>query len=128
MALSSTDATHRTQAKPILLGASLLLVVGAGLYFRFVGLGAWSIGADEYHSIEAARLILRHGVPEFLFGGYYARGLVFHYLLAGGFYVLPLEHLTTARFLSAAMSAAAIPAVWLIGRQLGGRHREAGKR
>jgi hypothetical protein len=54
-----------------------------GIYARFKGLGTWSFGPDEFYISRSIDNVLRSGLPEYLCGGYYTRGLVYQYAVAG---------------------------------------------
>lgn len=102
----------------------LLWITGAailvGLYGRFVGLGRWPLGVDEFYISSSIDNILRTGLPEFLCGGYYTRGVLYQYIVAA----LRLTGLTpefASRMVSALSSLAVLPAAYLLGRRLHGR-------
>lgn len=91
-----------------------------GLWARFKGLGAWSLNADEYYIARSVEDILRTGLPEYDCGGYYTRGLVFQYVVA----LLQWSGVSpevSARLVAATSSVIALPAIYLLGRRLGGR-------
>jgi hypothetical protein len=89
----------------------------AGLYGRFKGLGAWPLGVDEFYVSRSVDHILLTGLPGFPCGGYYTRGLLFQYLVAG----LRLTGQSpefSGRFLAALASLAVIPAGYLLGKRV----------
>lgn len=89
----------------------------AGLYGRFKGLGAAPLGVDEFYVSRSVDNILRTGLPEFLCGGYYNRGPLYQYLV-GAVRMLGLSVEAAPRLVSALFSVAALPAVYLLGRQV----------
>lgn len=104
--------------------AWLYLVTAAavllGLWARFAGIGAWPLNSDEYYIARSVEDILRTGLPEYDCGGYYTRGLLFQYVVA----VLQWSGVSaevSARVVAAAASVAALPAVYMLGKRLGGR-------
>jgi hypothetical protein len=102
-----------------LLGV-LIGALAMGLYGRFAGLGLWAFGVDEFYISRSIDHILENGLPKFLCGGYYTRGLLYQYIVA------LVRHWSVspefaARVVSAAWSLAGLPAAYLIGRRLGGR-------
>jgi hypothetical protein len=92
----------------------------AGLYGRFRGLGAAPLGVDEFYVSRSIDNLLRTGLPEFLCGGYYNRGPLYQYL-AGGLRLLGLSAELAPRLLSALSSVIALPAIYLLGRQVHGK-------
>jgi len=56
--------------------------LGLGLYYRVVGLGLWSLAADEYYIARSIQNIFSYGLPKFEYGGFYTRGLIYQYLSA----------------------------------------------
>ena len=68
------------RAPLLLLAAAAVL---AGLYGRFKGLGTWPLGVDEFYISRSIDNVLRSGLPRFPCGGYYTRGLLYQYLVAG---------------------------------------------
>jgi Dolichyl-phosphate-mannose-protein mannosyltransferase len=97
----------------LLAGAALL----AGLYGRFKGLGIWPLGVDEFYITRSIDNILRTGLPKFSCGGYYLRGLLYQYLVAG----VRLTGLTpefAGRFVAAMCSVATLPAAYLLGKRI----------
>ncbi len=102
----------------------VLLLVGAaalagGLYGRFKGLGTWPLGVDEYYISRSIDNVLRTGLPKFLCGGYYARGLDFQYLVAG-LRLLGWSPEFAGRFVAALSSLALLPAAYLLAARVGG--------
>jgi hypothetical protein len=101
-------------------GLGLALALAAGLYGRFLGLGTWSFGVDEFYISRSVDHILKTGWPNFPCGSYYTRGLLFQYLVAlvRG---LGLAPELGARWVSALWSLLALPAAYQLGRRLQGR-------
>jgi hypothetical protein len=104
-------------------GWLLVVLVGAlalGLYGRFAGLGLWAFGVDEFYISRSIDNVLKTGLPKFLCGGFYTRGVAYQYLVA------LVRHFSlspefAARVVSAVWSLVGLPAAYLIGRRLGGR-------
>lgn len=96
-----------------------LAAIGLGVYARFSGLGTWPLAVDEYYTAKSVANILRSGVPEFECGGYYVRGLLYHYVVAP-FYLLGIAPEYAVRLVAVIFSLIAIPAVYLLGRRLAG--------
>jgi hypothetical protein len=98
----------------------LLLSLGAiamGLWARFKGLGQASLAVDEYYLTTSARNILQHGLPRLECGGYYTRGLLQQYVIAGLLLIDGSDELL-ARLVSVAASVAGLPAIYLVARRL----------
>jgi hypothetical protein len=104
-------------------GCLLVVLIGAlalGLYGRFAGLGLWAFGVDEFYISRSIDNVLKTGLPKFLCGGFYTRGLAYQYLVA------LVRHFSLSpefagRVVSAVWSLVGLPAAYLIGRRLGGR-------
>lgn len=96
-----------------LAGIALLI----GTWARFKGLGTWSFGVDEYYISRSIDFILMSGLPEYPCGGYYQRGIVYQYIVAG-LRLLDLSPEFSARVVTAVSSLAVLPAAWLLGRRL----------
>jgi hypothetical protein len=102
----------------------LLFIVGAaalfaGLYGRFKGIGTWPLGVDEFYISRSIDNVLRTGLPAFPCGGYYTRGLIYQYTVAG----LRLSGWSpevAGRFVAAMSSLAVLPAAYLLGRRVQG--------
>ena len=102
----------------------LLLLLGValafGLYGRFVGIGLWPYGDDEFFIGRSIDHVLRTGLPRYPCGGFYTRGLSYQYLVAlvrlGGF-----APEFSGRLVSAVCSLIGLPAAYLIGRRIQGR-------
>lgn len=107
----------------IWIRGSLLLIVAAallaGLYGRFKGLGTWPLGVDEFYISRSIDNVLRSGLPQFPCGGYYTRGLLYQYLVAG-VRLGGLSPELAARMISALSSLAVLPAAFLVARRVDG--------
>jgi hypothetical protein len=90
-----------------------------GVLTRFAGLGKWPLAIDEYYFAQSVQNILHYGIPSYACGGFYTRGLLLQYLAA-------LLQLTGAspelapRLIAALSSLIALPAVFILGRRVGG--------
>lgn len=75
---------------------------------------------DEYVSLEAARGIIRHGIPIYEHDGFiYSRSSLFHYLLALSLWFgTKTGHLQYSRIVAMVWSAATLPVIYLLGREL----------
>jgi len=65
-----------------LFPAALTFIFALGVYFRIIGLDRWPVAVDEYYIIKSVQNILKTGLPEYLSGGYYERGIVYQYFVA----------------------------------------------
>lgn len=91
--------------------------IAVGLYARFKGLGTWPFGVDEFYISRSIDYVLRSGLPEYPCGGYYTRGLLYQYVVAG----LRLAGLApefAGRLVSATASLAVLPAAYLLAKRL----------
>jgi hypothetical protein len=101
----------------LLILASLAML--AGLYGRFKGIGTWPLGVDEFYTARSIDYVLSTGLPRFPCGGFYNRGVLFQYVVAGARELgLSLEF--SGRFVSALCSLAVWPAVYLLARRIAG--------
>ncbi len=112
MKYDSSTGSIRT---PMMVLASAAVL--AGLYGRFKGLGTWPLGVDEFYISRSIDNVLRTGLPSFLCGGYYNRGLTYQYLVAG-VRLAGLSPEFAARFVAAMCSVAMLPAAYLLGKRL----------
>ena len=99
----------------LVAGAALL----AGVYGRFKGLGVWPLGVDEFYISRSIDNVLRTGLPAFPCGGYYVRGLVYQYLVAG-VRLTGLSPEFAGRVVAALCSVAMLPAAYLLGKRIQG--------
>jgi hypothetical protein len=91
--------------------------IAIGVYARFKGLGTWPFGVDEFYLSRSVDYVLRSGLPEFPCGGYYTRGLLFQYVVAG-LRLTGLEPELAGRLVTAFSSLAVLPAAYLLARRL----------
>jgi hypothetical protein len=97
-----------------------IVAVTLGLYGRFKGLGKWPFGIDEFYISRSIDNVLRTGLPKFLCGGYYNRGVLYQYVVA----LLRLSGLPpefAGRLVTALSSVAVLPAAYILGRRIHGR-------
>jgi hypothetical protein len=106
--------TRALRAALILAGAAALLT---GLYGRFKGIGTWPLGIDEFYISRSIDNILRTGLPAFPCGGYYTRGLIYQYVVAG-LRLCGWSPEYAGRFVAAVSSLLLLPAVWLLGKRV----------
>ena len=116
---------YRQCASPAESGVrGLLFLVGtaalaAGIYGRFKGIGTWPFGVDEFYISRSVDNIMRVGLPRFSCGGYYTRGLLYQYLVAG----MRADGMApefAGRLLAALCSLAVLPAAYLLARRIAG--------
>ncbi len=97
----------------------LLAAIVIGTFVRLTDLGKWPLTTDEYFLGKSVYNLLAHGVPRFECGGYYTRGLLQQYLTA-----LVLQFTSdpewALRIVPLIFNLLGIPAVYLLGRRLGG--------
>jgi hypothetical protein len=99
----------------------VIMVVGIiiGAYARFKGLGTWPLGVDEYYLSRSIDFVLNSGLPEFPCGGYYTRGLLPQYIVAG-LRLLGFSPEFAGRLVTSVASLAVLPAAYLLARRLHG--------
>jgi hypothetical protein len=106
---------------PIGIRAPLLVVAAAallaGLYARFKGIGLWPLGVDEFYISRSIDNILRGGLPRFNCGGFYNRGALYQYVVAGA-RLLGLAPETAGRSIAAMCSLATLPAAYLLAKRI----------
>jgi len=112
--VSNLRGSHST-----ILFVVTILAVLAGGFARFKGLGTWPLAVDEYYVARSIENILRSGLPEYLCGGYYTRGLIFQYL-AALLQTAGLSAELAPRFVAACSSLLALPAAYSLGKRLYG--------
>jgi hypothetical protein len=97
-----------------------LAAVAVGVAARLWAIGRWPVSFDEFLMGKSVRNILASGVPRFADGGYYVRGLLVQYALAGA-RLAGLGEELSLRIVPALFNLAAIPAVFLLARRIAGR-------
>jgi hypothetical protein len=97
----------------LMLAAALL----AGLYGRFVGLGHWPLGVDEFYISRSIDNLMRSGLPAFPCGGYYTRGLLYQYAVAG-LRLLGGSPEFAGRLITAISSLGVLPAAYLLAKRV----------
>ena len=101
-----------------LLAAAIFL----GAWARLRNLGAASLAVDEYYLLEAINNILRTGVPEWICGGFYTRGLLHQYLSAALISSGAFSPEVALRLPSVVSGAAAILGAYLLALRVGGKN------
>jgi hypothetical protein len=96
---------------PTWLWLTALVLVGTGL--RLYAMDFQPPNADEYTSWDAARGILRTGVPQASSGIYYTRSPLYHYSLAGWLAVFG-DSVNSARWFTLLPGVAVIPAMYCL--------------
>lgn len=121
-AASSEGAPSRTSFDPIRALPLLLAVVavGLGLFARLKGIGRWPVSYDEFFMGQSVRSILEHGVPRIGESGLYVRGLLIQYAAAGA-RLAGFGEESAVRLTPLLCNLSVFPALWLLGRKLGGR-------
>jgi hypothetical protein len=104
------------RALSLLVAAAALL---AGLYGRFKGIGTWPLGVDEYYISRSIDNIMRSGLPHFTCGGYYTRGLLYQYLVAGMRWC-GMQPEFAGRLLAGICSLAVLPAAYGLAKRVTG--------
>jgi hypothetical protein len=94
--------------------------VVAGVLARFWELGKWPLAIDEYYFARSVENVLHSGIPRFACGGLYVRGLLLQYASAALEW-LGLTAELAPRLIAAVTSLLTLPAVFLLGRRVGGR-------
>ncbi|MEP6546184.1 MAG: glycosyltransferase family 39 protein [Gammaproteobacteria bacterium] len=100
----------------LLVGSAALC---AGVYGRFAGIGRWPLGVDEFYISRSIDHVLRTGLPKFPCGGYYTRGLLYQYLVAG-LRLLGATPEYAGRVIPGLASLAVLPAAYLVAKRLQG--------
>lgn len=114
--MSSSDPPTSLRA---LLGVAASVALLAGVYGRFKGLGLWPLGVDEFYVSRSVDNILRSGLPGFPCGGYYTRGILYQYLVAG-IRLLGSSPEFAGRLVASLASLAVLPAAFLLGKRVQG--------
>jgi hypothetical protein len=87
---------------------------------RFAELGKWPLAIDEYYLAQSVQNVLHYGIPRYACGGFYTRGLLLQYLAALLQFAGASPELAP-RLIAALSSLIALPAVFILGRRIGGR-------
>jgi len=123
---SAEKRTHATATAPadkrwgFLLAALGLAAVAVGAVARFWAIGRWPVSYDEYLIGKSVRNVLSEGLPRMLDGGYYGRGILLQYLLAG-MRLTGLGEELSLRLVPAIFNLAGLPAIYLLARRVSGR-------
>jgi hypothetical protein len=104
-----------------LVGLFIGLCLCVGVLARFAGLGKWPLAIDEYYFAQSVQNVLRVGVPQYACGGFYMRGLLLQYCSAL-LQLIGLSAELAPRLIAAASSLIALPAVFIVGRRMGGKY------
>jgi hypothetical protein len=117
------NSPSSSAASRISVGLTLFVVacVCCGIVARFAGLGRWPLAIDEYYFSQSVRNVLHFGIPQYACGGFYTRGLLLQYLAAA----LQLSGFSpelAPRVIAAVSSLVALPAVFIVGRRVGGKN------
>jgi hypothetical protein len=102
---------------PLWLLAGVAIV--AGVYGRFKGLGTWPLGVDEFYISRSIDNVLHSGLPQFACGGYYNRGVLFQYIVAG-LRLVGMGPEFAGRLVAAICSVAVLPAAYRVARRARG--------
>jgi hypothetical protein len=109
--------------EPTVARALLLVLIPAaalfGLYGRFKGIGTWPLGVDEFYISRSIDHVLATGLPAFPCGGYYTRGLLYQYLVAG-VRMSGLSPEFAGRFVAGAAGLLVLPGAYLLGKRTQG--------
>jgi hypothetical protein len=111
------NSTRRAAADVTWLRLMAAAALAAGLYGRFVGLGHWPLGVDEFYISRSIDNLLRTGLPAFPCGGYYTRGLLYQYTVAG-LRLLGWSPEFAGRLIAALSSLGVLPAAFLLGKRV----------
>ncbi|MCP4970188.1 MAG: hypothetical protein GY932_06295 [Arcobacter sp.] len=98
----------------------IAIVVAIGTYFRFKGLGTWTLALDEYYLIKSTENILKNGLPQFDSGGYYARGILIQYMIAP-LLSFGVKAEFAGRIFPLLSNLITIPALYLISKKTGNK-------
>ncbi len=118
--MANSPPIGRPSRSLIALATFAAACVCCGIVARLVGLGKWPLAIDEYYLAQSVQNVLHYGIPRYACGGFYTRGLLLQYLAA----LLQLAGASAElapRLIAALSSLAALPAVFILGRRIGGR-------
>src|SRR5580700_4713482 len=119
--MASPQTSQHTSPPPLALTLIVGACVCAGVIVRFIGLGRWPLAIDEYYFAQSVQNILHFGLPHYACGGYYTRGLLLQYG-AAALRLAGLSPELAPRTIAAVSSLVALPALFLIGRRVGGKN------
>jgi len=105
------------RALPLLLA---VVAVALGLFARLKGIGRWPVSYDEFFMGQSVRGILEYGVPRIGESGLYVRGLLIQYAAAVA-RLTGFGEESAIRLTPLLSNLSILPALWLLGRKLGGR-------
>jgi hypothetical protein len=114
---SSTGTSRTALALTVFVGACVCI----GVLVRFAGLGRWPLAIDEYYFSQSVQNVLHFGIPKYACGGFYTRGLLLQYS-AALLQLMGLSPELAPRLIAAVSSLVALPAVFIIGRRVGGKN------
>jgi len=118
--MANSPTIGRPSRSVIALAIFAAACVCCGVLARFAGLGKWPLAIDEYYFAQSVQNVLHYGIPRYACGGLYMRGLLLQYLAA----LLQLAGASpelAPRLIAALSSLVALPAVFILGRRIGGR-------
>lgn len=116
---SATASTNLNAAGTRWGWFAALFLFAIAAFLRFSGITSLTLADDEYYVVRSVENILRSGLPEYLCGGFYPRGLLFQYSTAALTLVgTQLEF--APRMLAATSSLLALPAAFMVARRAGG--------
>ena len=97
----------------------LFVIAALGMWLRVYNIGLEDLQADENVSWDAARGIMKSGVPEAVSGVWYTRSPLYHYMLAGWLALLG-DNIVNARLFAALPGVGSIVVVYLLTRMISG--------
>lgn len=118
MSAESPPSQSSSWFLPLVLFTGACVIAGA--LARFWGLAHWPLAIDEYYFAQSVQNVLHFGIPKFLCGGFYVRGLLLQYA-AAALQLAGLSAELAPRLLAAVSSLLTLPAAYQIARRLGGR-------
>jgi len=115
--LSSMRFAHPDDRARVLSTVLLFAILGLATYLRMYNISVENLQADENVSFDAARGIIRTGLPEAVSGVLYTRSPLYHYMLAG-WLLLFGDTLEVARSMSVVAGVAVIAVAYHFAMQL----------
>jgi hypothetical protein len=112
--------TQDKNKNDIVLTIILIISVILGFLIRIKGLGKWPVAVDEYYIIESAKNILKHGLPEFHYGGFYDRGLIYQYLVSG-LLLFGFKPEFAGRIIPAVANILTVQPLYLLAKKISGK-------